>query len=140
MRPSILAAAPLALALLLACSSKRPTAPDAAAAPTPTATAAPPTGARTPLIPPTHELYARVEGTAFKNDCAADADCRVGGCSSEVCSAEEGVNTTCEAPAEGFPGTGSAGSACGCVSGACVWFTGGATPSPARTGTATPTP
>ncbi len=129
MRSWILTAA---LLPLLACSSKPTPAPDASAPPpSPTASAsAPPTptptptpaAPRTPAVAADHPLYARVEGTGFKNDCGNDADCRVGGCSSEVCSAEDGVNSTCELPVDGFPGKSAPGSACGCVSGACIWY------------------
>jgi eight-cysteine-cluster-containing protein len=66
-------------------------------------------------------MHARVEGTSFQNACTADAQCFSGGCSNEVCSAEEGVSSTCEAPADGWP---TAGATCGCVSGQCSWYRG----------------
>lgn len=69
-----------------------------------------------------HPQYARVEGTSFQNGCSGDAQCYVGGCSNEVCSAEQGVSSTCEAPVDGWP---SAGSTCGCVKGQCVWYKAG---------------
>jgi eight-cysteine-cluster-containing protein len=69
-----------------------------------------------------HPQYARVEGTSFQNGCSADAQCHTGGCSNEVCSAEQGVSSTCEAPVDGWP---SAGSTCGCVKGQCVWYKSG---------------
>ena len=74
----------------------------------------------------------RFEGASFKNDCDADDDCKVGGCSSEICSAEEGVNSACvvhdDQPRD---------ASCGCVSGACVWYRTAAAPAdaaPAQTG------
>lgn len=73
---------------------------------------------RRPAIGPQDALYDRVEGTAFENRCATDDECFVGGCSGEVCSAEATVATTCEA-LKWPPAT----AACGCVDGACVWFT-----------------
>jgi eight-cysteine-cluster-containing protein len=85
----------------------------------PTAPPGPSAEARTPAVEGGHPLYARVEGTSFKNDCSADAQCQVGGCSGEVCTAEQGVNTTCEMPADGFP---SKGASCGCVQGQCIWY------------------
>ena len=88
--------------------------PVGAGPPGPTGPAAPPAEARTPAVASGHPLYARVEGTSFKNDCTADAQCQVGGCSSEVCTAEQGVNTTCEMPADGWP---TKGASCGCVQG-----------------------
>lgn len=135
MRSWILTAA---LLPLFACPSKPAPTPDAApvvsASPTPTASPAP----RTAIVAADHPLYARVEGTGFKNDCTSDTDCRVGGCSSEVCSAEEGVGSTCEAPVDGFPGRSTPSAACGCVASACIWFLSGGAPPP--TGTATKAP
>lgn len=108
--------------MLCACPKKDDRADDAAveAAPADAAAAA---GERAAAVKADDPLYARVEGTSFKNTCANDSACMTGGCSSEVCSAEEGVNSTCEMPANGFP---SKGASCGCVSGECIWFRGGA--------------
>jgi hypothetical protein len=39
-----------------------------------------------------------------------------------VCSAEQGVSSTCEAPADGWPSTGAS---CGCVKGQCIWYRSG---------------
>jgi len=119
----------LVTALFFACSSSAPRAPDAApqASTSPSASPVAPGPVRTPAVASDHPLYGRVEGTSFKNTCAADADCKTGGCSTEVCSAEEGVNSTCELPVEGFPGKGTA---CGCVSGACIWYVGEGAPVP----------
>lgn len=125
---------PRALHLLTACAllagtpacreSKPPKTPEPAPEPAPDPEPAPEeppeTGDRAPMVPEDHPLYARVEGTSFENDCQSDADCHVGGCSSEVCSAEEGVNTTCEA--RDWP---SEGGACGCVEGTCAWYRDG---------------
>jgi eight-cysteine-cluster-containing protein len=59
----------------------------------------------------------RFEGPTFKNDCAGDGDCKVGGCSSEICTAEEGVQSACVVhPDQPRDAT------CGCVEGACVWY------------------
>jgi eight-cysteine-cluster-containing protein len=77
----------------------------------------PPAGERVPMVPTDHPLYDRVEGVDFPNDCESDDDCFVGGCSGEVCSAEEGVQTTCEA--RDWP---TEGGSCGCVQGTCVWY------------------
>lgn len=147
MRNALHAVLLIAVSSSCSCPQKTTSAPTAAAAPAEPSAPAPagePTPAgRTPSIPAAHPQHARVEGTSFQNGCAADADCRVGGCSSEVCSAEEGVNSTCEMPADGWP---TAGSACGCVAGQCQWWkpTAGeaaaTTPAPAATepGPATP--
>ena len=91
---------------------------------TPVASPPPDTSGRTPSIPSSHPLLARVEGISFQNACQADSQCFVGGCSSEICTAEQGVSGTCEAPADGWP---TAGSSCGCVQGQCVWYTAAAT-------------
>jgi hypothetical protein len=48
-----------------------------------------------------------------------------------VCSAEEGVSSTCEAPADGWP---SKGASCGCVKGQCIWYRGGSGSEPAPSG------
>jgi eight-cysteine-cluster-containing protein len=74
---------------------------------------------RTPMLAADHPQYGRREGTSFKNDCSADANCLVGGCGSEVCSADPGVMSTCEL----LPGEVPATAACGCVSGQCIWYT-----------------
>jgi eight-cysteine-cluster-containing protein len=81
---------------------------------------------RAPAVSPDHPDHDRVEGVSFPNDCSGDQDCHVGGCSAEVCSAEEGVNSTCIG--KDWP---SAGASCGCVSGQCLWYTAaGETPAP----------
>ena len=69
---------------------------------------------RCPELDKTVANYDRFEGTGFSNDCKSDADCHVGGCSSEVCAAEE-VITTCDA----LPWTPQG--ACGCLNGQCLW-------------------
>lgn len=95
----------------------------------PTEPATEPAGDRSLLVPQSHPLYARVEGTHVNNACSTDAECHVGGCSSEVCSADPGVITTCEKRL--FP---SQGGSCGCVQGQCSWYRAGGD------GTAEPTP
>jgi len=77
-----------------------------------------PNEARTPLIPPSHQLYARLEAPTSRNACASDGDCVKGGCSSEVCAAES-VASTCEMPEAGFP---VQGASCGCIAGQCQWY------------------
>jgi eight-cysteine-cluster-containing protein len=59
----------------------------------------------------------RFEGPTFKNACAGDGECKVGGCGGEVCTAEEGVNSVCVA----YPDAPKDAS-CGCVKGECVWY------------------
>jgi eight-cysteine-cluster-containing protein len=72
----------------------------------------------------------RFEGPTFKNACGGDADCKTGGCSNEICTAEEGVMSACVVQSDQ-----PRGASCGCVSGECVWYAAaGATPTP------TPTP
>ena len=79
-------------------------------------------GARVPAVPEDHGQYAQVEGEEFENDCESDADCHVGGCSSEVCSAEEGITTMCVVPDDGWA---SQGADCGCLQGSCRWYKDG---------------
>ena len=83
---------------------------------------------RAPAVSPDHPDHDRVEGVSFPNDCGGDQDCHVGGCSAEVCSAEEGVNSTCIG--KDWP---SVGASCGCVSGECRWYTAAGEP-PAEPG------
>ncbi|MCA9705961.1 MAG: hypothetical protein KDK70_08960 [Myxococcales bacterium] len=78
----------------------------------------PPAGARKPAVPADHPLHGRFEGADFPNDCKADADCHTAGCSSEVCSADATVITTCDVPVVSLP----AGTQCGCVEGQCQWW------------------
>jgi eight-cysteine-cluster-containing protein len=73
--------------------------------------------ARLPTVDPKDPLYPRVEGERLDNLCRDDSQCRVGGCSGEVCSAAEGVVTTCEM--HRWP---QGESKCGCVKGTCVWY------------------
>jgi len=80
----------------------------------------PPTaGDRKPAIPASHPMYNRLEGTHLNNACKSDSECLTGGCSSEVCSAEKSVTTTCEV-IEGVP----EGASCGCVANTCIWVQG----------------
>ena len=55
-------------------------------------------GARTPAVPSGSPHYDLFEGTSYKNDCAEDSDCKVGGCSHEVCSAQFGVEDVLHCP------------------------------------------
>ncbi|MCB9700574.1 MAG: hypothetical protein H6711_01640 [Myxococcales bacterium] len=91
---------------------------------------APGSAVRTPLVPKDHPLYGRMEGAGSQNACADDSACHKGGCSSEVCSAEEGVITTCEVLPVQIP----ASAFCGCVVGECVWYTTDGTTLPASGG------
>jgi hypothetical protein len=142
---------PLMVLLLLSCACPSPspsespsgggTAPDidpgaqpGGNPPAPTEPAAGAGGDRTLAVAASDPLYGRVEGTSFQNGCQSDGQCFVGGCSSEICSAEQGVSGTCDMPAAGFP---SKGATCGCVSGQCVWYrAGGSGGSGAGTGSA----
>lgn len=74
--------------------------------------------ARTPLVDQSHRLFDRLEGAGFDNACDSDATCKVGGCSSEICSAAEGVNSTCEVLPVQLPED----ARCGCLSGQCQWW------------------
>jgi eight-cysteine-cluster-containing protein len=94
-------------------------------------------GDRTLAVAASDPLHARVEGTSFQNACQSDGQCFVGGCSSEICTAEEGVSGTCEMPAAGFP---SKGASCGCVAGQCVWYRAGAGSGTTSPGTGTTSP
>jgi eight-cysteine-cluster-containing protein len=78
---------------------------------------APATGARTPAVPTSSPHYDLFEGTSYKNDCAEDSDCSVGGCSHEVCSAQTGVKTSCIAHSDS-----PRDATCGCVDGRCIWY------------------
>jgi eight-cysteine-cluster-containing protein len=72
---------------------------------------------RTPAVPKDSPHYDLFEGTSHKNDCTTDADCHVGGCSHEVCSAETRVMSSCIAH-EDQPRDAS----CGCLAGECLWY------------------
>jgi len=124
-----------ACAVIVACTSSPPTRADvpapapAAAAPEPAPAPAPApaaadaarapaaAGARTPAVPKSSPNYDLFEGTAHKNACKADADCHVGGCSHEVCSADTRVMSSCimhdDQPRD---------ATCGCVNSECIWF------------------
>lgn len=83
-----------------------------------------PTAGRAAVVGKNHPLYARVEAPEVVNACAADRDCYVGGCSGEVCSAEQEIMSDCsvvERP--GWPDD----AACGCVAGQCAWWSAGGT-------------
>jgi hypothetical protein len=74
---------------------------------------------RTALLHKNHVLYNRFEGISNQNSCTFDTGCFRGGCSQEVCSAEKGVNTTCDTLAVQIPASAS----CGCIQDQCLWFT-----------------
>lgn len=110
----------LSLAVVFGCtgSNPSPNTDPPAADPLDTTPPADPSGTRTPVVSADHPLRGRLEG-AGADACSGDAQCFNGGCSSEVCSAEEGVITTCEVlHLPGWP----ADAACGCVSGSCQWW------------------
>jgi len=119
-RASLLA---LALGLVVACD-KGSQGPDPN-----TSGAPPPAAGRTALVPQDHPHYARFEAPSAQNACDGDAACAKGGCSGEVCAAEQ-VITTCEVLDVQIP----ASAACGCVSGQCVWYTSDGTTLPASGG------
>jgi eight-cysteine-cluster-containing protein len=75
-------------------------------------------GERALVVPEGHPLHARLEVPDMPNACQADAECHVGGCSAETCSAEPEVITTCELLPVRLP----EGSQCGCVQGQCRWW------------------
>jgi eight-cysteine-cluster-containing protein len=77
-----------------------------------------PAGDRAPAVAEDHPLHARLEGEGFPNECKADSDCKVGGCSGEVCSADASVVTTCDVIPIHFPPD----AACGCVDNECRWW------------------
>lgn len=62
--------------------------------------------------------YTSGESRFSRGTCQQDSDCQVGGCSSEVCSSEDNIMSTCEY-SEDFPGTDS--HRCGCYNNACGW-------------------
>jgi eight-cysteine-cluster-containing protein len=95
----------LALALLLAACGATTITPPAAAP------------ARVPAVEPSSPHYAAFEGPSFANDCRADADCKVGGCGGELCTAEADVLTACV----GY-GDQPRDATCGCVAGQCLWY------------------
>jgi eight-cysteine-cluster-containing protein len=80
-------------------------------------TTAPVTAERTVVFPADHARHDVFEGPTFRNTCASDGECHAGGCSGEVCTAEEGVQTACVVhPDQPRDAT------CGCVRDACVWY------------------
>jgi len=65
-------------------------------------------------VDPNSPFFDRFEATGFANSCVTDADCLIGGCSSEVCAAEP-VATSCDSLPEHPSGS------CGCIAGQCIW-------------------
>jgi eight-cysteine-cluster-containing protein len=110
-------AALLSIPLLASCTRQAPRPVPANGGPGTTEAPATAAGARTPVFSPGDARHAVFEGPSFQNACASDGECKVGGCSGEVCTAEEGVNTACMVhPDQPRDAT------CGCVQGDCVWF------------------
>jgi eight-cysteine-cluster-containing protein len=113
--------------LVLACTPLKPqhdrrvTKDATSVEPGATATAAPGDGERVAAVPATSPNFDHFEGVAFRNTCSEDRECHVAGCSSEVCSADPEVTTTCEV----YPDQPKAAS-CGCVRGQCIWYLTGA--------------
>lgn len=123
----VVAAAPVAAAAPAAVPAPAPAQPSEAVASAGSAPVVPSPDARgrSAAVDRADPLYARVEGTAFKNACRRDAECFKSGCSGEICSAEQ-ANSTCEV--RPWP---QRGAVCGCVSGTCIWYRGkGAATSP----------
>lgn len=54
-------------------------------------------------------------------ECTSDADCFVGGCSSQLCSAEQGMASTCEWLEEYACYQDANLTSCGCFEGSCGW-------------------
>jgi eight-cysteine-cluster-containing protein len=73
---------------------------------------------RTPALSADDPYYARMEGTSLANACKTDGECKVAGCSGEVCSADADAMTACEA----LPVQLAEGTRCGCVEGECLWY------------------
>src|SRR5262245_19771977 len=94
----------LALLFLISCTSSPPP------------KASDPPAKRTPAVATDSPHYDLFEGTSYKNDCAQDADCHIGGCGHEVCSAETQVMTPCMALAD------APRDSCGCVANVCIWY------------------
>lgn len=59
--------------------------------------------------------YSRYEFPEESNECSGDEQCYIGGCSGEVCSAQTGINTTCEEITK-LPGL-----SCKCAGKRCLW-------------------
>ena len=78
-------------------------------------------GSRVAALLPTASNFDHFEGVAFRNSCEDDISCHVGGCGSEICSADAEVTSTCI----DYPDK-PTGAACGCVKGQCIWYVTGA--------------
>jgi hypothetical protein len=78
-------------------------------------------GNRVAALLQTAPNFDHFEGVAFRNSCDDDGSCHIGGCGSEICSADNEVSSTCiEYPDK------PTGAACGCVRGQCIWYLTGA--------------
>jgi hypothetical protein len=73
---------------------------------------------RAPELTQADPEYDRFEGTSQPNACVKDEQCQVGGCSNEICSGQSGIDGICTVPSAPLPG-----GSCGCVEGACIWYT-----------------
>jgi eight-cysteine-cluster-containing protein len=74
---------------------------------------------RVPSVEKSDPNYARFEAPEMNNACKEDAQCFRGGCSGEVCSAHDGVASTCDDIGNAPLGR------CGCVHNECVWYLSG---------------
>lgn len=83
-----------------------------------------------PLWNPQDPHYAAFEAPELPNDCVNDSACQVGGCGSQVCSAQAEVMTTCQALPVSLPPDAT----CGCLESRCQWYS----PSGASPGVAAP--
>lgn len=80
---------------------------------------------RAALFTADHPHQAAFEAPELVNECTADAECHRAGCGERVCSAEAEVMSTCEVLPVSLP----ADASCGCLEGACRWWSpSGATP------------
>ncbi|RMG99518.1 MAG: hypothetical protein D6705_03045 [Deltaproteobacteria bacterium] len=71
---------------------------------------------RVPVLAEDDPRFGRFEGDV-DDPCATDRDCRIGGCSGEICAREPGMST-CEVLPARLPDD----ARCGCVEGACRWY------------------
>lgn len=97
-----------ALSTLAAC---RPS----SASPEPSSLDPAPRGA---LFAADHPHRAVFEAPEIEDECTADADCHRAGCGDRICSAQAEVMSTCEVLPVSLP----ADATCGCLDGACRWW------------------
>lgn len=120
-----------ALALLVSCRTASPPAlsPEPGSPAASTRGLPVPSEAAGPLDPAAayQACRERVEGPEQEGECKVDADCRVGGCSGEICAASgalDGWMSTCEI----LPCF-QVLQSCGCQAGRCSWTVGAPDPS-----------